>query len=74
LVSLAVRLHELDKLIASLSAQRAMLGLVFDVDTVINEYEASFGELKIEFMMGSVLQTELMTTRILDKVTNIGTC
>ena len=40
--------------------------------TMIAAYESSFGELKIEFIMGSTLQTALTTVRILEKVENIG--
>jgi hypothetical protein len=63
-----------DKLmILSFLAQRALTNLVSNADVIIAAYEASFGELKIEFIMGSTLQMALTTVCILDKVENIGT-
>jgi hypothetical protein len=50
------------------------MNVVSSVDGLIAAYEASFGELRIEFIMGSTLQTALTTVRILDKVENIGMC
>ena len=54
------------------SARRTIVNAVSNADTIIALYEASFGELRIEFIMGSTLQTALTTVRILEKVENIG--
>ena len=59
-------------LIFALLAQRAVTSLVSNADMMIAAYESSFGELKIEFIMGSTLQTALTTVHILEKVENIG--
>ena len=50
------------------------MNLVSSADGLIAAYEVSFKELRIEFVMGSTLQTALTTVRILEKVENIGTC
>jgi NACHT domain len=50
------------------------MNLVSSADGLIAAYDASFRELRIEFVMGSTLQTALTTVRILEKVENIGTC
>jgi hypothetical protein len=55
-------------------AQRAVMNLVSSADGLITAYETSFRELRIEFVMGSTLQTALTTVRILEKVDNIGSC
>ena len=52
--------------------QRALNNLVSNADMVIAEYETSFAELKIEFIMGSAIQMSLTTIRILEKVETIG--
>jgi hypothetical protein len=53
-------------------AQRAVMNLVSSADGLITAYDTSFRELRIEFVMGSTLQTALTTVRILEKVDNIG--
>jgi hypothetical protein len=55
-------------------AQRAVMNLVSSADGLITAYETSFKELRIEFIIGSTLQTALTTVRILEKVDNICTC
>jgi hypothetical protein len=66
--------QEPDQLIMFLLlAQRAVTNLISNAEMIIAAYEASFGELKIEFIMGSTLQTALTTVRILDKVEHIST-
>jgi hypothetical protein len=50
------------------------MNLVSSADGLIAAYETSFRELRIEFIMGSTLQTALTTVRILEKVDNISTC
>jgi hypothetical protein len=55
-------------------AQRAVINMVSSADELIAAYETSFRELRIEFIMGSTLQTALTTVRILEKVDNIGMC
>jgi hypothetical protein len=60
--------------VISLPAQRAVHGLLSNVDAMIHAYEASFGELKIDFMMGCILLAELMTVRVLAKAQNICMC
>ena len=52
--------------------QRALNNLVSNADTMIAAYEASFAELKIEFIMGCTVQTALTTVCILEKVETIG--
>jgi hypothetical protein len=55
-----------------LTALRAVVNAASDADKMIGTFEKSFRELKIEFIMGSSLQTAMMATRILDKVDNVG--
>jgi NACHT domain len=50
------------------------MNLVSSADGLIAAYDTSFRELRIEFVMGSTLQTALTTVRILEKVESIGTC
>jgi hypothetical protein len=50
------------------------MNLVSSADGLITAYETSFRELRIEFILGSTLQTALTTVRILEKVDNIYTC
>jgi hypothetical protein len=50
------------------------MNLVSSADGLITAYETSFKELRIEFIIGSTLQTALTTVRILEKVDNICTC
>jgi hypothetical protein len=47
--------------------------MVSNADSMIAVYQASFGELRLEFILGSSLQTALTTVRILEKAENIGT-
>jgi hypothetical protein len=56
-----------------IAGQRAVMNLVSRADGLIAEYERSFRELRIEFIIGSTLQTALTAVRILEKVDNIGT-
>lgn len=53
-------------------AQRAMVHMVSDADEMINRFEQAFGELKVELIMGSSLQTAVVSFRILQKVSKIG--
>jgi hypothetical protein len=55
-----------------LVVQRALNNLVSNADMIIDAYEASFAELKIEFIMGAAVQMNLTMVRILEKVENIG--
>ncbi|PPQ76078.1 hypothetical protein CVT26_004599 [Gymnopilus dilepis] len=52
-------------------AQRAMVHMVSDADEMINRFEQAFGELKVELIMGSSLQTAVVSFRILQKVSKI---
>jgi len=47
------------------------VNLVSDADNMITQFENSFGELKVELIMGSSLQTAVVSFRILNKVENI---
>jgi len=58
--------------IFALLAQKAATNLLSNADMMIAEFESSFAGLKIEFIMGSTLQTALTTVRILETVENIG--
>lgn len=49
-----------------------MVNMVSDADDMISQFEQAFGELKIELIMGSSLQTAVVSFRILQKVENIG--
>ena len=42
------------------------------MDTIIADYETSFGDLKIEFIMAIALQATLTNVRILEGIKNIG--
>ena len=53
-------------------AQRAVINLVSDADAMIKKYENSFWDLKIELILGSSLQTAVVSFRVLQKVENIG--
>jgi hypothetical protein len=55
-----------------LTALRAVVNAASDADKMIETFEKSFRELKIESIMGSSLQTAMMATHILDKVDNVG--
>ncbi|KAF9548858.1 hypothetical protein CPC08DRAFT_342951 [Agrocybe pediades] len=52
-------------------AQRAVINIVSDADNIIAQYEASFGELKISLILGSSLQTAVVSYRILQTVENV---
>ena len=49
-----------------------MVNVVSNADTMIKQFQDSFGELKIELILGSSLQTAVVSFRILQKVENIG--
>ena len=53
-------------------AQRAVMYLVSDADAMIKKFEDSFRDLKIELILGSSLQTAIVSFRVLQKVENIG--
>ena len=53
-------------------AQRAVVNLVSDADAMIKTFENSFRDLKIELILGSSLQTAIVSFRVLQKVENIG--
>ncbi|PPQ72263.1 hypothetical protein CVT25_000213, partial [Psilocybe cyanescens] len=52
-------------------SQRAVINLVSNADTMISNFEAVFGELKIALILGSSLQTTLVSYRILQTVEHI---
>ncbi|KAF4612891.1 hypothetical protein D9613_011113 [Agrocybe pediades] len=54
-----------------LFAQRAVVNMVSDADSMIAQFEASFGELKISLILGSSLQTAVVSYRILRTVEHI---
>ncbi|KAF9548861.1 hypothetical protein CPC08DRAFT_715559 [Agrocybe pediades] len=54
-----------------LFAQRAVVNIVSNADDMIAQFEASFGELKISLILGSSLQTAVVSYRILQTVENI---
>ena len=53
-------------------AQRTAVNLVSDADAMIQKFENSFQDLKIELILGSSLQTAVVSFRVLQKVENIG--
>ena len=53
-------------------AQRVIVNLVSNVDVMIQKFENTFRDLKIELILGSSLQTAIVSFRILQKVENIG--
>ena len=53
-------------------AQRAVVNLVSNADTMIQKFESTFRDLMIELIFGSSLQTTIVSCRILQKVENIG--
>ncbi|PPQ69361.1 hypothetical protein CVT25_004753, partial [Psilocybe cyanescens] len=55
----------------SVFSQRAVINLVSNADTMIANFEAAFGELKIALILGSSLQTTLVSYRILQTVEHI---
>ena len=48
------------------------MNLVSNVDVMIQKFENTFRDLKIELILGSSLQTTIVAFRILQKVENIG--
>ena len=48
------------------------MNLVSNADAMIQSFEDSFRDLKIELILGSSLQTTIVSCRILQKVENIG--
>ena len=53
-------------------AQRAVVNLISNVDAMIQKFEDTFQDLKIQLILGSSLQTAIVSFRILQKVENIG--
>ena len=53
-------------------ARRAAVNLVSNADTMIQKFEDTFRDIKIELILGSSLQTTVVSCRILQKVENIG--
>ena len=53
-------------------ARRAVVNLVSDADTMIKKFEDTFRDMKIELILGSSLQTAVVSFRVLQKVENIG--
>ncbi|KAF9539155.1 hypothetical protein CPC08DRAFT_502486 [Agrocybe pediades] len=54
-----------------LFAQRVVANIVSDTDSMIAQFEASFEELKISLLLGSSLQTAVVSYRILQEVEDI---
>ena len=48
------------------------MNLVSNTDEMIQNFEGTFRELRIELILGSSLQTTIVSCRILQKVENIG--
>ena len=53
-------------------AQRAVVNLVSNADAMIQNFESTFRDLMTELILGSSLQTTIVSCRILQKVENIG--
>ncbi|KDR65791.1 hypothetical protein GALMADRAFT_162374 [Galerina marginata CBS 339.88] len=53
------------------AAQRAVMHIVSNADSMIQQFEGAFGNLKIELILGTSLQAAVVSFRILDKVKNI---
>ena len=53
-------------------ARRAVVSLVSDADAMIKKFEDTFRDMKIELILGSSLQTAVVSFRVLQKVENIG--
>lgn len=53
-------------------AQRAVVNMISNADEMISNFEVAFGELKIALILGSSLQTTLVSYRILQIVEQIG--
>lgn len=58
--------------IKSCLATRAVVHINSDADSMIAQFQAAFGELKINLILGSTLQTAVVSFRILQTVENIG--
>lgn len=52
--------------------QRAVVNVVSSADSMISKFQAAFGELKIELIMGIALQTAVVSFRILQKIESVG--
>ncbi|KAF4612890.1 hypothetical protein D9613_011112 [Agrocybe pediades] len=52
-------------------ATRAVVHISSDADSMIDQFQAAFGELKINLILGSTLQTAVVSYRILQTVENI---
>ena len=48
------------------------MNLVSDADAMIKKFEDNFRDMKIELILGSSLQTAVVSFRVLQKVENIG--
>ncbi|PPQ93771.1 hypothetical protein CVT25_008150 [Psilocybe cyanescens] len=55
----------------SIFAQRALVNIVSNTDSMISSFESAFGDLKIALILGSSLQTTLVSYRILQNVERI---
>ena len=53
-------------------AQQAIVNLVSNADAMIEKFENTFRDRKIELIIGSLLQMTIVSCRILQKVENIG--
>ena len=53
-------------------AHKVVVNVVSYADAMIKQFQDSFGELRIELILGSSLQTAVVSFRILQKVENIG--
>ena len=53
-------------------AQRVVVNLVSNADAMIQKFENTFRDLRIGLILGSSLQTTIVSCRILQKVESIG--
>ena len=53
-------------------AQRVVVNLVSNADTMIEKFENTFRDLKVGLILGSSLQTAVVSCRTLQKVENVG--
>ena len=53
-------------------ARRAVMSLISDADAMIKKFEDTFRDMKVELILGSSLQTVVVSFRVLQKVENIG--
>ncbi|KAH9477948.1 hypothetical protein JR316_0010181 [Psilocybe cubensis] len=51
--------------------QRAVVNVVSNADSMISKFEVAFGELKIELILGTALQTAVVSFRILQKIESV---